>query len=467
MSDNTYNSKTSKRDYKAQFQKKAETIARHNSMDCKVFELKIQYNKTNLQQRLYLSQIFIEAKRDYNSCIAFGKENKDNKPWKKDCKSKTVIHYDKDHNPVESEFKYLSTASRQDIRKQIGIACKSVNANLKNGKIKYTRGLQFKSEVNVVSFREYIKTWKIIDNKVKLAKCKKPFKVHGLDQLNDYKDKGIEFANARLIKKPGGYYIQVTCFIPKENKPQVHNFQTLGVDFGCETSFTTYCEETSKSDKLNFQFEQTENETRVLRKISHRRNKKFSNRSNTGLRLKNKLHKILEHKSNQKKDKTAKLIHDWKQFELVVIQDELLANWQKMNHGKKIHKGILGRVKAQAKKLSNVYVLDSSLPTSKFCFECFHKNVDLKLKDRTYICPNCGTISDRDVHAARNMIEFYKLIQMVPTEYRDPEKIRKILVDIEKRVEMNPAELSDIRKLIFVSIQGLSIKHEVTKASLD
>ena len=70
-------------DYKAIFQKQAENIARHASMDCKVFELKIQYNKTNVQQRLYLSWIFIEAKRDYNSCIAYGKESKENKPWKK------------------------------------------------------------------------------------------------------------------------------------------------------------------------------------------------------------------------------------------------------------------------------------------------------------------------------------------------------------------------------------------------
>lgn len=65
------------------------------------------------------------------------------------------------------------------------------------------------------------------------------------------------------------------------------------------------------------------------------------------------------------------------------------------------------------------------------------------------------------------MIEFYKLIQMVPTEYRDPERIKEILIDIEKRVEMHPAVLIDIRKLISDSIQGLSVKHEAANASLD
>lgn len=463
MSDNTYNSKY--RDYKAQFQKKDETIARHNSMDCKVIELKVQYNKTNIQQRLYLSWIFVEAKWDYNSCIAYGKESKENKPWKKECKSKTVIHFDKDHNPIESEFKYLFVAARQEIRKQIGTACKSISTNLKKSNIKHFNGLKFKSEINSISLRQYGQDWKFKGHHIKLNRCKKPFKVHGLEQLNDYK--GIEFANARLVKKPSGYYIQITCFVPKETKKRNHNFQTLGVDFGCETSFTTYCEETNKAEKLNFQFEQTENEKRIQRKLSWRLHKKFSNRSNNGLKLRNKLRKILEHKSNQKKDTANKLIHNWKQFELVVFQDEMLHNWQKLNHGKKIQKGILGKVKAAAKKLSNVFVLDSSLPTSKFCFDCFHKNVDLTLNDRTFICPNCGSMSDRDVHAARNMIEFYKLIMMVPTEYRNPEKIKALLIDIEKRVEMNPSKLSDISFLISDSIQGLSVKHEATKASLD
>lgn len=160
-----------KRNYAVTFQSKAETIARHNSMDCKVIELKIQYNKTNLSQKDYLSWIFIEAKRDYNSCIAYGNENKENKPWKKECKSKTVIHFDKDHNPVESEFKYLFVSARQEIRKQIGTACKSVKTNLKKGNIKRFSGLRFKSEINSIPLRRYNTDWKLRGTKIKLPNC--------------------------------------------------------------------------------------------------------------------------------------------------------------------------------------------------------------------------------------------------------------------------------------------------------
>ena len=140
----------------------------------------------------------------------------------------------------------------------------------------------------------------------------------------------------------------------------------------------------------------------------------------------------------------------------------MLANWQASGHGKKIEKGILGRVKAILKTLSNTFVLDRSLPTSKYCFDCFHKNENLKVWEREFICPSCGCITDRDIHAAQNMIAFYKLIQMVPTEYRDPKRIKSILIDIEKRVEINPSR--SLEEVIQLMIQGLSMKHEATDA---
>ena len=225
----------------------------------------------------------------------------------------------------------------------------------------------------------------------------------------------------------------------------------------------TYIEETKQSRKLNYCFEQSENEKRVQRKLSRRRSKKFSNRTNKGLRLTKQLRKQKQKRFNQKKDAANKLIFWLKQFETIVIQDEMLANWQASGHGKKIEKGILGRVKAILKTLSNTFVLDRSLPTSKYCFDCFHKNENLKVWEREFICPSCGCITDRDIHAAQNMIAFYKLIQMVPTEYRDPKRIKRFLIDIEKRVEINPS--GPLEEVIHLVIQGLSTKHEALDLS--
>ena len=456
MSNNTYSSNNT-RDYKATFATKAENAARRASlMDVKVFELKIQTNHLNQTQKQFLHNIFLEAKWYYNNCIAFGKIE-GNKTYKNDCKAKTVVHYDKDKNPIISEYTCLSAASRQEINKQIGIACKSIKSNIKAGSIKRSKGLSFVSEVNSVAFRQFGNSWKFDGTKIKLAGLKKPLKVFGLEQL---KVEGIEFANARLVQKPTGWYIQITCYVPKQQCK--HNFQTIGIDFGCETSFTTYIEETEESRKLNYCFEQSENEKRTQRRLSRRYSKKFSNRTNKGLRLTKQLRKQKQKRSNQKNDAANKLIFWLKQFETVVIQDEMLSNWQASGHGKKIERGILGRVKAILKTLPNTFILDRSLPTSKYCFDCFHKNEELKVWEREFVCPNCGCITDRDVHAAQNMIAFYKLIMMVPMEDRDPKKIKQLLIDIEKRVEMNPYRA--LEEAIQLAIQGLSVKHEATDA---
>lgn len=50
-------------------------------------------------------------------------------------------------------------------------------------------------------------------------------------------------------------------------------------------------------------------------------------------------------------------------------------------------------------------------PSSKTCHECGHVKRDLKLSDRTYVCPECGNMIDRDYQAALNLrdVEEYEI----------------------------------------------------------
>ena len=48
-------------------------------------------------------------------------------------------------------------------------------------------------------------------------------------------------------------------------------------------------------------------------------------------------------------------------------------------------------------------VADRFYPSSKTCSSCGNIKDDLKLKDRVYRCPQCGTIIDRDLNAAINL----------------------------------------------------------------
>ena len=47
---------------------------------------------------------------------------------------------------------------------------------------------------------------------------------------------------------------------------------------------------------------------------------------------------------------------------------------------------------------------------------------------------------------------------MVPMECRNPKRIKSILIDIEKRVEINPSR--SLEEAIQLAIQELSMKHE-------
>lgn len=48
--------------------------------------------------------------------------------------------------------------------------------------------------------------------------------------------------------------------------------------------------------------------------------------------------------------------------------------------------------------------IDRFFPSSKTCHKCSYVNQSLKLKDRSWTCPDCGEVLDRDVNAAINIL---------------------------------------------------------------
>ena len=52
-----------------------------------------------------------------------------------------------------------------------------------------------------------------------------------------------------------------------------------------------------------------------------------------------------------------------------------------------------------------VFKIDRFFPSSKLCNHCGYKNEALSLNDRKWICPVCGEILDRDINAAKNILQ--------------------------------------------------------------
>lgn len=88
----------------------------------------------------------------------------------------------------------------------------------------------------------------------------------------------------------------------------------------------------------------------------------------------------------------------------------------KNSHGKAVQHSILGRIKSKLKIQDNCFVVDKWQPTTKYCFDCGEKHTLLSLNEREFVCPNCGVVYDRDVHAALNILLFG--LKLVPQELR-------------------------------------------------
>ena len=100
----------------------------------------------------------------------------------------------------------------------------------------------------------------------------------------------------------------------------------------------------------------------------------------------------------------------------IVMEDLNVSGMLKNHHlARSIQELSLNKFKTILKYKSEWYVrelifVDRFFPSSKLCSKCGYKNTGLTLKDREWICPECGSKHDRDLNAAINIkSEGYKI----------------------------------------------------------
>ena len=395
------------------------TRLKRQSQKCRVIELKIDSSKLNDKELEQLKMYFVEAKWLYNFILS--QEN----PFKYDYKTNPIKIKTKDGDFVDKELQYLPISCKQSIvnmlRQNIVNLSKAKKKGNKVGRLK------FKSSYDSIDFCGYGRgrTHYITkDNKFKITGIKKHLKVFGLDQIKPT----YEFANAKLIQKPSGYYIKLTTFefiTPDQllNKP----IKEVGLDFGIKNNITT-----SEGEIFNISIEETEHLKRLQRKLS-RQQKGSNNRYKTRLKLQKEYEKI----TNKKKDVVNKLCNYlFTNYSKIYIQDELIHLWHKSLFGKQVQHSCLGLIKSTLKRSNSTTVISSLFPTTKMCYQCGTIN-NIDLSERTYRC-QCGLVEDRDIKSAKTILHVGKCQTNypIPTEHRNFKPVEK-MSDLVKSPDLN------------------------------
>ena len=361
------------------------TKERRSHMDCHVISVKIQENRLSKAKLEKIKCFFLEGKWLYNAVVATETLSLDNT---------SIVHVKVKDTFEEREIKNLSSQMKQSVidsaKTNVSNLSKAKKKGLKVGRLK------FKKECNEINLKQFGNTYAIKGkNKIRVQNIG-ILVVNGLEQINLNE---VEFANAKLIKKLSGYYINITVYTKKQPEVQTEK-EVLGLDMGIKDQLMF-----SNGVKVNFYLEESEQLKGLTRKLN-RQHKGSNQYKQTLTRIK----RIFEHQSNKKSDVVNKLNHVLKQNYIICFQDEMLNSWKrtkskhKFSFCKQVQHGILGRTKDKLKKNSTNVMLESSVPTTQTCpvCGCLTKH---SLDKRIYHCNHCGYENpDRDIHSANMMV---------------------------------------------------------------
>ena len=253
-----------------------------------------------------------------------------------------------------------------------------------------------KKKRNHQSYNLQKNAYRLEGDKLWIAKCKTPIKVLLSRPLPS------EPTQITISKTPSGeYYVSFLCrFTPEPS----HGKGVTGIDLGISSYLT-------KSDGTKVP--NPKNHTKCLRKMKRlqqslsRKKKGSSNRHKTRIKVA-KLHQRI---TNSTQDFLHKLSTQLvSENQALGVEGLRVSNMAKNHHlARSIQEASWGKflemLKYKAKQSQNctLVVMDPFYPSSRLCSCCGYKNKHLRLKDRQWTCPDCGTNHDRDINAARNI----------------------------------------------------------------
>jgi len=198
----------------------------------------------------------------------------------------------------------------------------------------------------------------------------------------------------------GKWFVSITAEVPIPKKPE--RTEAIGIDVGLSTYATL--SDGEKIDPPKW-LRRSERKLKRLQRAVSTKKKGSANRA----KAKQKVAKHHERVANQRKDFQHKLstrLIDENQ--ILGVETLAVGNMMRGNLGKSFGDAGLGeflqKLSYKAEWYGRTLVkADRFFPSTKLCNCCRYKNDELKLSDREWECPRCGSSLDRDHNAAINL----------------------------------------------------------------
>ena len=216
------------------------------------------------------------------------------------------------------------------------------------------------------------------------------------------------------------YYISL--LVEEENKPVKPVNKMIGLDLGLKDLIVDSNGKKYKNHKyLTKSQDKLAKEQRKLSKMV----KGSNNRNKQRIKIA-RLHKHIQNQRNDYLHKLSKSIIDENQ--VVCIEDLKVKN---MMSDSKLARNISdvswSRLVSMLTYKANWYgrkviKVPSTYPSSQLCSKCGYKNSITKdLAIRKWVCPECGSIHDRDINAAKNILS--KGIEILTKDGTHPDSL--------------------------------------------
>lgn len=243
--------------------------------------------------------------------------------------------------------------------------------------------------------------------KITLTKPLKDIKFRCSDlyfkRLKTYKE-GIRSATLSKTKS-GNYFLSILVELPQEEfvKFGLTN-KHVGIDLGVKDFVITSDGEVFENRHF---FKKQASKLVKLQKQLSKKQKDSNNRHKQRVRIA----KVFEKLTSQKDAYIHSVVNELLTYYDTVFMEDLNVKGMLKNHHLakaiqevsfyKFKETLINKALVNNKK---VVLIDRFYPSSKTCSNCGYIKRELKLNDRYWTCPECGTKHDRDINAAINIL---------------------------------------------------------------